>query len=92
MPINSRRLRWPDMECSNFYNLFENIISFDEETREAKIAMNLPKTPPAKDYFDHWVFQSINQSSTGFVERVKKDIYFAKPTAGQIRTSECFYS
>lgn len=67
-----------DGECNNFYNLFEQrILNYDEKTGKAEFAMHLPKDAPSKDVFQHWVTQSINQSGSGFIARIKKDIFFA---------------
>lgn len=67
-----------DGQCTNTYNLFEQrILDFDEKTRKSKIVITLPTVPPAKEFFDHWVFQSVNQSARAFLGKAKKDAFYA---------------
>lgn len=58
-----------------FFILFENeIVSYDEATRKIIFRQSLPKEPPEYEYFNKWVYQSINQVANSLCSQLENDI------------------
>jgi hypothetical protein len=67
-----------------FFHLFEQgIIPDDEEKDGFSINAYLPETPPDLEYFNAWVFQSINKSAKKFYDK----IYFENIVASKFNAS-----
>ncbi|MGK3981497.1 hypothetical protein WME99_00560 [Sorangium sp. So ce136] len=46
------------------YHLQEmEVLHTDEATRQVRVALHIPETPPDENYFKAWVYQSINQAA-----------------------------
>lgn len=73
----------------NIYQLFEQeVVKMNEETRIAHFQMTLPETPPAEEYFQAWVAQSINQTSKAHFDQLTLDFMLsAKFGASYLTTS-----
>lgn len=50
----------------------------DDGTGMLTVTMELPSTPPEQDYFDSWIFQSINQSGRHYLNRARKETFYSK--------------
>jgi len=81
----------PDFNESFFYQLFEqNVLSYDEATRMAQVAMSIPSHPPSKDSFEAWVSQSLYQSAFNHYTNLFKEIQLANAFKSQYTTHSSF--
>ncbi|MDD5160509.1 MAG: hypothetical protein PHI47_10690 [Sulfuricurvum sp.] len=81
----------PDFNESFFYQLFEqNVLSYDEATRMAQVAMSIPSHPPSKNSFEAWVSQSLYQSAFNHYTNLFKEIQLANAFKSQYTTHSSF--
>ncbi len=79
-PGRAIALQFTDDDSSRVFvqHLFEQkVLSFDDATRIVKFEQYLPESPPAKEYFDVWVRQSVNRAAITFYDDLRKEIALA---------------
>lgn len=60
------------------YELYEQkVVDFDEATRIARFIQTLPDTPPTREVFDHWVFQSVNKTARKVFDDIATEVALA---------------
>ena len=65
-------------DCSMVYTLHRNNrTEVNPETGELVVNMEFSNTPPEDDYFDRWVYQSVNKTALHYLKRAQTDVSYA---------------
>ena len=90
-PCRQISISYPEEELSQFYALHQfEPVSFDEKTSSFEVRISLPKDPPETDYFNAWVFQSLNKSAKGFFDQVLAENAIASQHGASFLTRSLF--
>lgn len=70
--------------------LQQHIVSWNEEAREAQLAVHMPNTPPSSEMFELWVNQSINSAADMHFKALSDDIRWSARFGSQYLTRSKF--
>lgn len=73
-----------------FFLMESKVISKDDETRTVRLIQTLPEEAPSKDYFDAWVFQSINQTANHFCIQIENELSLSARLKAMYLTQSSF--